>query len=83
MFGEPEEAGRRPPFEAVRDRVLWWAEVFETPCVGFAASLEEVAALVEVGADFVAVGDLVFADPRGPAAAARAACRLLVPEPVG
>lgn len=81
MFGEPEESGRRPPFEAVRDRVEWWAELFEVPCVGFAASFEEVAALAAAGADFVAVGDFIFADPSGPVAATLAASRLLVPEP--
>jgi thiamine-phosphate pyrophosphorylase len=81
MFGEPEESGRRPPFEAVLDRVQWWAELFEMPCVGFAASLDEVAALAAAGADFVAVGDFIFANPRGPVAAALAASRLLIPEP--
>jgi len=81
MFGEPEESGRRPPFEAVRDRVEWWAELFEVPCVGFAGHLDEVAALAAAGADFVAVGDFLFADPRGPVAAILAASRLLVREP--
>lgn len=81
MFGEPEESGRRPPFAALLDRVQWWAELFEVPCVGFAASFDEVAALAAAGADFVAVGDFIFADPRGPVAATLAASRLLVPEP--
>ena len=69
MFGEPDADGQRPRFEAVEERIGWWAEVFEPPCVGFAANHDEVAALVAAGADFVAVGDLVWADPRGPAAA--------------
>lgn len=81
LFGEPDENGHRPPFAAVRDRVQWWAEVFEVPCIGFAGSLEEVAALAAAGADFVAVGDFIFADPRGAVAATLAASRLLVPEP--
>src|SRR5882724_835512 len=55
MFGEPDRSGQRPPFEAVHDRVLWAAELFETPTVGYAANLDEVAALVAAGADFVAV----------------------------
>ena len=38
MFGEPDETGERPSFEAIEERVAWWAEVFEAPCVGFAAS---------------------------------------------
>jgi thiamine-phosphate pyrophosphorylase len=39
--------------------------------------MEEVAEFVAAGADFIAVGDFVFADPRGlPAALADAAAHL-------
>jgi thiamine-phosphate pyrophosphorylase len=69
MFGEPDENGRRPSLEAVIERVSWWSEVFEIPCVAFASSMDEVGQLAAAGADFVAVGDFVFADPRGIAAA--------------
>ena len=80
MFGEPGADGRRPEFAAVEKRVAWWAEVFELPCVGFAATLDEVAALAAAGADFVALGDLVWNDARGPGAmAAAAAARLALP----
>src|SRR5262245_12606333 len=83
MFGEPEPSGRRPPFDAIAERVAWWAELFEIPCVGFAASLDEVNPLAAAGADFVALGDWVFADARGCAAAvADAAQRLAITEPV-
>jgi thiamine-phosphate pyrophosphorylase len=34
MFGEPDPDGNRPSFEAVVERVAWWAEVFQPPCVG-------------------------------------------------
>ncbi len=81
MFGEPDANGDRPSFAAIADRVAWWAELFEVPCVGFAASLDEVEPLAAAGADFVAVGDCVFADGRGSAAAvADAARRLAVVE---
>lgn len=70
MFGEPDAAGRRPPFAAVEERVGWWAEVFQPPCVGFAGDLDEVGRLVQAGADFVALGDWVFSDARGTAVAA-------------
>jgi thiamine-phosphate pyrophosphorylase len=81
MFGEPDAAGRAPSLDAVIDRVAWWAEVFEIPCVGYAASLDDIDALVAAGADFVAVGDAVFADPRGlEAAVIAAAARLNVTE---
>jgi thiamine-phosphate pyrophosphorylase len=83
MFGEPDTTGRRPSFDAVVERVAWWAELFEIPCVGFAASLDEVKPLVAAGADFVAIGDCIFADARGDAAAvAEAARRLAVAETV-
>jgi len=78
MFGEPDAAGHRPAFDAVDERVAWWAEVFEVPCVGYAASLDEVAALVAAGADFIALGDFIWREPR--AAVAAAAQRLAQPE---
>ena len=83
MFGEPDEDGNRPSFEAIAERVAWWSEVFEIPCVGFSASLDEVEPLAQAGADFIAVGDCVFADARGCAAAlADVARRLAVAEMV-
>jgi thiamine-phosphate pyrophosphorylase len=65
MFGDPDEAGNRPAFDAIIDRVGWWAEVFEVPCVAYAARLDEIDALAAAGADFVAIGAAVFDDPRG------------------
>lgn len=83
LFGEPDQAGHRPSFEAVADRVSWWAEIFEPPCVAFAASLAEVEVLARAGADFVAVGDCIFDDPRGPTTALADAARgLVLPEAV-
>jgi thiamine-phosphate pyrophosphorylase len=81
MFGEPGAAGERPSFEAIEERVAWWAEVFEAPCVGYAASEEEVAPLAKAGADFVALGDWLWRDPLAIAAAVvRAAGHLRIPE---
>jgi len=77
MFGEPDPAGHRPAFDAITERVAWWAEVFEIPCVGFAVSLDEVQPLAAAGADFIALGDCVFADARGAAAALADAVRRL------
>jgi thiamine-phosphate pyrophosphorylase len=83
MFGEPDPDDHRPAFAAVLERVAWWAEVFEVPCVGWAMTLDEVAALASAGADFVAVGELVWAHPRGPGTAvATAAAQLKKSEPV-
>jgi thiamine-phosphate pyrophosphorylase len=81
MFGEPDEAGERPSFEAIEDRIAWWAEVFEAPCVGYAASFDEIAPLVTAGADFIALGDWLWRDPQAVAAMiARAAEQLRTPE---
>jgi len=81
MFGEPDASGNRPAFDAIRERVAWWAEVFEMPCVGFAASLEEVSALAAAGADFVALGDWLWREPQQIAARVAAAIeRLRLPE---
>jgi thiamine-phosphate pyrophosphorylase len=77
MFGDPDEDGNRAAFDAILDRVGWWAEVFEVPCVAYAARLDEIDALAAAGADFVAVGDAVFDDPRGlKTALAEASARL-------
>src|SRR6266853_3879616 len=43
LFGEPDAKGQRPSAEAIAERVQWWAELFEPPCVGFAVSREEAA----------------------------------------
>jgi len=72
MFGEPDATGRRPSLEALVERVAWWAELFEPPCVGFATSLEEVSRLVAAGADFIAAADLVWQNADGPASGLRA-----------
>jgi thiamine-phosphate pyrophosphorylase len=69
LFGEPDASGQRPSIEAIAERLQWWDELFEPPCVGFAASAGEVGEFAASGADFVLVGDFIWADPRGPAAA--------------
>lgn len=69
LFGEPDARGQRPSAQAIAERLDWWAELFEPPCVGFAASFEEAYEFAAAGADFVLVGDIVWADPRGPKAA--------------
>src|SRR5215470_3773114 len=44
MFGEPDAAGAHPSGDAVIDRVAWWAEVFEIPCVAHATALDDIDA---------------------------------------
>jgi thiamine-phosphate pyrophosphorylase len=69
LFGEPDSRGQRPSAEAIAERLQWWAELFEPPCVGFAASREEAYEFAAAGADFVLAGDFIWNDPRGAAAA--------------
>ena len=69
LFGEPDASGQRPSLEAIIERLQWWDELFEPPCVGFAGALDEVEALARAGADFVMAGDFIWTDPRGAAAA--------------
>ena len=66
-------------FQALTERVAWWAEIFETPCVACAGALPEARALKEAGADFVALGEAIFGSS-SPAAAAREAQALIASE---
>ena len=69
LFGEPDAKGGRPAADAIAERLQWWAELFEPPCVGYAASREEACEFVAAGADFILVDDLIWQDARGAAAA--------------
>jgi thiamine-phosphate pyrophosphorylase len=60
MFGEPRADGSLPPPEQVIERCQWWAEVFTTTCVGYAATPEMVTPLAATGVEFVALGDWLF-----------------------
>lgn len=83
MFGEPDVAGKSPSFGAVVERVAWWAEIFEIPCVAFAETADQASALARAGADFIALGAAVWSDPRRVAAViAEAAARISAPEPI-
>lgn len=74
MFGGPDAA---EPHAAIVERVTWWAEIFNVPCVGYAETLAGVPDLVRAGADFVALCDAVFADRRGADAALREVAAIL------
>jgi thiamine-phosphate pyrophosphorylase len=54
------------------DVIAWWADLMELPVVAEGAiDAGNCGALVRAGADFLAVGDAVWNDPDGPAAAIR------------
>ncbi|MEE1612767.1 thiamine phosphate synthase [Microvirga sp. CF3016] len=77
LFGEPRPDGSLPSLDSVVERASWWAEIFETPCVAYAPSLDTVEALAATHAEFVALGDAVWTHPDGPAAAVKAAAEIL------
>jgi thiamine-phosphate pyrophosphorylase len=78
MFGGP---CRVEPHAQIVERVAWWAEIFNVPCVGYAHDLASIGDFASAGADFIALGDAVFAEPRGAAAAFHDAARLMAPSP--
>jgi thiamine-phosphate pyrophosphorylase len=75
MFGEPEwrgsggsgehRGGKSPPFAAIEERVAWWAELFQPPCIGYAANADEIRPLAQAGADFVALGEWIWSEEGG------------------
>ena len=77
--GEGQGGGprRRMPFDDIMERLTWWAELFEIPCIGYAASRDEVAPLAQTGADFIALGEWIWTDPHTTAATIAAAAAIL------
>jgi thiamine-phosphate pyrophosphorylase len=79
MFGEARGGARSAGFASLvslTDRVVWWSEIFETPCVAFADTIEAASELADAGADFVALGDSIWGAP-DPAVAVRKAHRAI------
>ncbi len=74
MFGGPDS---QQSFGEVRERIAWWAEIFNLPCVAYAREIAEVAGFVETGADFIALETAIWDDPRGPDVAVADVGRLL------
>lgn len=60
LFGDTDADGRRPDAGAIAERIQWWAEVFQPPCVGAAETSGEAQAFAAAGADFILVGDAVW-----------------------
>jgi thiamine-phosphate pyrophosphorylase len=73
MFGEPDAGGAHPTAEHTLERVAWWAEIFNVPCVAYAGSLDDIGPLAEAGAEFIALGDAVWKHSAGPAEAMKRA----------
>ncbi|MDR1829072.1 MAG: thiamine phosphate synthase [Methylobacteriaceae bacterium] len=69
MFGEPHADGFVPPLSQIRERVAWWCEIFNIPCVAYAPDQTALEALADAGAEFLAVDEPVWKHPRGAGAA--------------
>jgi thiamine-phosphate pyrophosphorylase len=67
MFGDAMDDGEWPSLTETIERTSWWAEIFNVPCVALARRFEDIGPLADAGADFVALGDWLWNDPRGPA----------------
>jgi thiamine-phosphate pyrophosphorylase len=72
MFGEPRRGARAMDLEALAERVSWWAEIFETPCVAYADTISAARELARAGADFVAVDEAIWSAVSAPKAARQA-----------
>ncbi len=76
MFGEPRGAASAMALELLVERVAWWAEIFQTPCVAYAESVDAAGRLARAGADFIALDAAIWNAP-SPADAARQVHALL------
>ena len=79
MFGEPHRGAQTiglASLVSLTERVAWWAEIFEMPCVAYADTIAAVRTLADAGADFVALCDAIWGSS-SPAATAREAHALI------
>ena len=60
MFGEPRNAAPPMALELLLERVGWWAEIFETPCVAYGELVDAAHRLAGAGADFIAVDQVIW-----------------------
>jgi thiamine-phosphate pyrophosphorylase len=64
---------KEPKARADLELLTWWREIIEVPCVAIGGITPENArALIEAGADFIAVSSGVWDHQQGPAAAVKA-----------
>ncbi|MET0546232.1 MAG: thiamine phosphate synthase [Caulobacterales bacterium] len=65
-------ATKAPKATANPDILRWWQEIFEIPCVAIGGiTIQNAPALIQAGADFLAVSAGIWAHPDGPAAAVK------------
>lgn len=70
-FGAAASPGT-PDTDSLEQMIAWWAELFEVPCVAWnVEGFDQAQCLAELGADFVALENAVWAYEHGPGAAVR------------
>lgn len=72
MFGEPRHGAPAMALGSLAERVSWWAEIFETPCVAYAEAISAASELARAGADFVALDEAIWSAVSPPEAARQA-----------
>ncbi|HKI13637.1 MAG TPA: thiamine phosphate synthase [Roseiarcus sp.] len=72
MFGEPRHGAQAMGLGSLAERVSWWAEIFETPCVAYAEAISAASELARAGADFVALDEAIWSAASPPEAARQA-----------
>lgn len=78
FFGDLDRDEAEEPATRALDLAEWWTPLFEPPVVLLAgAVLTSCEAAAATGAEFVALRDAVWTDPRGPAEAVREAVERL------
>jgi thiamine-phosphate pyrophosphorylase len=80
MFGEPHGGAQTmglASLVSLTERVVWWAEIFETPCVAYADTIPAAGTLADAGADFVALSEAIWGSSSPAAAAREAQMRIL------
>ncbi len=76
MFGGPDEPDGH---DTIRERVEWWAEIFNVPCVGYARDPAQARDLAAAGAEFVALCEGIWTDPAETRAVLASVARAILP----
>jgi thiamine-phosphate pyrophosphorylase len=71
-------ATKEPKSAAEIETLIWWSDIMEVPCVAIGGiTPQNATALIEAGADFLAVSSGVWSYGDGPAAAVKAFNKLM------
>ena len=83
FFGDLDRPETPEVTPRARDLAEWWVPLFEPPVVLLAgADLTTLDEAIATGAEFIALRDAIWADPRGPVAAVADATARLAAAPV-